>query len=555
MYRLAIEDHDGHRTVVPVAREEVSIGRRVGSTIRLTDRNVSRTHARLQMDDDGLWLVDESRYGTWLNERKIAGKAELRQGDSLRVGDYRLTLLDELADTVLLRQESGVTSEYAATLDRVPDLERDTLITSAPGDGPDPAPETASHLVIVSQPQPGRQIPLDEGSITIGRTDENDVVVDDESLSRMHARFDQLDGRWEVSDLDTVNGVRVNGLGVEESVLRDGDLIELGAVVFRFVDAGSGWRFRTVEIFSEPVRASRAGWPLMAGIGLLLGVVIALLWSTVPNEVIPPVPVATAPARTAPPPRPIPAPAPPPDRSAELDDMLQRGQAAMGRRDWAAAVAVLGRGADRGLTSAEAESMFAIARGEQANQARLRDAQNKLNAGKLDEAELALKAVAEASAYLPEAEALGRRLEAARSAARVTLATATQPAPAAAPARVRKASSPAPRTVRAKKRPAVAVPPPKPFGPTAAERRQIAERHFHEGRRLHTLGRTAGAEIELRKAAQMAPGFAEPHLILGLIYTRAGRKPEAIRSLRRFLKLAPGDKRRTMVEKMLRQMQ
>ena len=93
------------------------------------------------------------------------------------------------------------------------------------------------------------------------------------------------------------------------------------------------------------------------------------------------------------------------------------------------------------------------------------------------------------------------------------------------------------------------------LGEPTEERRAIAKRHFHEGRRLHALGRTAGAEIELRKAAQMAPGFAEPHLILGLIYNRAGREPEAIRSLRRFLKLAPGDKRRTMVEKMLRQMQ
>jgi len=51
----------------------------------------------------------------------------------------------------------------------------------------------------------------------------------------------------------------------------------------------------------------------------------------------------------------------------------------------------------------------------------------------------------------------------------------------------------------------------------------------------------------------MAPGFAEPYLVLGLIYTRADRRSEAARSFGRFLQLAPQDKRRPMVEKMLRQ--
>ena len=47
MWKLAIEDDEGKQTVVPLTRDEYTIGRKDGNTIRLTERNVSREHARL----------------------------------------------------------------------------------------------------------------------------------------------------------------------------------------------------------------------------------------------------------------------------------------------------------------------------------------------------------------------------------------------------------------------------------------------------------------------------------------------------------------------------
>ena len=46
MFKLVIEDDEGNKTVVPVIRDEITIGRKDGNTIRLTERNVSRDHAR-----------------------------------------------------------------------------------------------------------------------------------------------------------------------------------------------------------------------------------------------------------------------------------------------------------------------------------------------------------------------------------------------------------------------------------------------------------------------------------------------------------------------------
>ena len=50
MHKLLIEDDEGKTVAVPLSREEITIGRMDGNTIRLTEQNVSRKHARLSCD-------------------------------------------------------------------------------------------------------------------------------------------------------------------------------------------------------------------------------------------------------------------------------------------------------------------------------------------------------------------------------------------------------------------------------------------------------------------------------------------------------------------------
>ncbi len=47
-WNLIIEDDTGKAMAVPLTRDEVTIGRKEGNTIRLTERNVSRFHAKLK---------------------------------------------------------------------------------------------------------------------------------------------------------------------------------------------------------------------------------------------------------------------------------------------------------------------------------------------------------------------------------------------------------------------------------------------------------------------------------------------------------------------------
>jgi pSer/pThr/pTyr-binding forkhead associated (FHA) protein len=79
----------------PLWGETITIGRASREAtweIRLTDRSVSRPHARLEHRKDGFYLVDlESANGTLLNDVQVQAPAVLKDGDVISVGETRLT--------------------------------------------------------------------------------------------------------------------------------------------------------------------------------------------------------------------------------------------------------------------------------------------------------------------------------------------------------------------------------------------------------------------------------------------------------------------------------
>jgi ABC-type multidrug transport system ATPase subunit len=64
--------------------------------------------------------------------------------------------------------------------------------------------------------------------VTIGRWQENDLVLDDPQVAGVHARIQRIDGRWVLSDEDSTSGTYVNRRRVSAVELRDGDEILIG---------------------------------------------------------------------------------------------------------------------------------------------------------------------------------------------------------------------------------------------------------------------------------------------------------------------------------------
>jgi FHA domain len=70
---------------------------------------------------------------------------------------------------------------------------------------------------------------------TIGRESDNDLVVDEDTVSGYHARLLNRGGSWWIEDLKSTNGTLVNDSRVAgTTILRSGDVIQMGRVQLRF---------------------------------------------------------------------------------------------------------------------------------------------------------------------------------------------------------------------------------------------------------------------------------------------------------------------------------
>ncbi|MGE5443647.1 MAG: FHA domain-containing protein [Ignavibacteriales bacterium] len=74
---------------------------------------------------------------------------------------------------------------------------------------------------------------LDKEETTIGRTQENDIVIKNLAVSRHHAKIYAKDGKVVIKDLGSANGTFVNGARAEEVELSTGDVILIGKYVLK----------------------------------------------------------------------------------------------------------------------------------------------------------------------------------------------------------------------------------------------------------------------------------------------------------------------------------
>ncbi len=105
---------------------------------------------------------------------------------------------------------------------------------SEPGHTP-AAPRVPARLLIN-----GEQLPLDQPRMRIGRYPNNEIVLDHSTVSAYHADIiERADGRHEIQDNGSRNGTRVNGDIVTSRILKEGDLITLGAASMHYLGASS----------------------------------------------------------------------------------------------------------------------------------------------------------------------------------------------------------------------------------------------------------------------------------------------------------------------------
>ena len=327
MNKLVIQDDEGKTTVVPLIREEITIGRKEGNTIRLTERNVSRRHARILRSNGHVAIEDLNSYnGVRVNGSRIQGRCQLSLSDRVQIGDYLIELKsDEAAAGAyneqktqpieridpLMATDQGANVEPTAVV-AVQGMQQggaaapaapasQPMATPAPGAVPpvpgqamptavigladtDPgatgaSPGVSQHgrMVVLSTNFAGREWELNKPVMVIGRTDENDIVVNHRSISRNHAKITLENGRYSIADLNSSNGVRINGEEYGKVELRRGDMIDLGHVRMRFVEPGEDFLFGRDAVAMDV--GGRRGMGLYAAIGGVALLIVVLIFA------------------------------------------------------------------------------------------------------------------------------------------------------------------------------------------------------------------------------------------------------------------------------------
>jgi ABC transport system ATP-binding/permease protein len=374
MHKLLIEDDEGKTVAVPLIREEITVGRMDGNTIRLTEQNVSRKHAKLTLRSGVLRLEDLGSYnGTSLNGSALAGVATLKDGDVILIGDYRLGIQEDRQSQVTQAQPESLPAPAPAPVEEA--LEGQPTIPISTMGAHTAFSEPPARLVVASRFLSGTEFILERPSQVIGRTPENDIVLNHKSISRHHAKILRDGNRYTILDLESANGVRVRGAEHTKIELQSGDVIELGEVRLRFLSGDA-------DLYEEPGAwyRSKGKLGLVAGLGGAAAVgALIFVFAGGPAVRSKPVAVADLPRVAAPsqpvapvvqPTPPVPPPAEnakPAEPAVPLAELLAQAKASAQQEKWEEAVGLVDKATAQAPDSSEAAQLHKAILAEQKN--------------------------------------------------------------------------------------------------------------------------------------------------------------------------------------------
>lgn len=91
------------------------------------------------------------------------------------------------------------------------------------------------YAYLITQDEKAHRYPITNTIWRIGRSLDNEMTISDSSMSRRHAEIHRYNnGKFVLFDLGSTNGVYVNNKKIEKKKIKEGDIIEIGDVFFRF---------------------------------------------------------------------------------------------------------------------------------------------------------------------------------------------------------------------------------------------------------------------------------------------------------------------------------
>ena len=207
-------------------------------TFNASDIMVSRKHAAVRFQDGGYVVEDNNSFnGTLVNEQRISAPTPLFDNDEIRLGIggpvLRLVSPSRIAPrgaslagqrSVLLGQIPSLVGADATAFSKTMVAKLDTGQLNLPGK--DTEPQLLMSVAFG-----------DKKELTIGRDDRNDIKLDGLQISNRHARLLRSGDSVVIDDLNSTNGVYLNGTRVSRTSIQPGDAVSIGSFVIQ-VDQG-----------------------------------------------------------------------------------------------------------------------------------------------------------------------------------------------------------------------------------------------------------------------------------------------------------------------------
>jgi pSer/pThr/pTyr-binding forkhead associated (FHA) protein len=210
----------------------INVGRAEDMQIMIDSTSVSRRQAQIRMEDDGSWTVRDlgSTNGTFLNGQRLATARPLNRGDEISFGKFSLFFDSRIAEPVAEAIPSKENDDPARQL-------TDTFYLST-----EDAERLRRAVILKRRAQlrweaKGKSgtFYLENAAALVGRSTLCDLCVP--AGPRQHVLVMRSKFGVEVRNLSAWYRMTVNGWGFSQSVLRTGDVIEIGGLRLTFLDA------------------------------------------------------------------------------------------------------------------------------------------------------------------------------------------------------------------------------------------------------------------------------------------------------------------------------
>ena len=215
----------------PLDREHLlKIGRSDQNDIILDETAVSALHAEIEFDSDGYYITDiKSKNGTFVDGELVISR-KLKNGNRIAIGNY--SLLFQGAGDDSGSDELDTVSQATMTLDT--DIHRSRLAKSLAEIGEEKTPQKPQ-AVLTFLDGSRKPFSLEQPLTRIGKDTTCEIRAKGLFMSKRAAEIIRRDDVFYITPADGKTRVRVNYEAVrEETVLRDFDVIEVGATKMQF---------------------------------------------------------------------------------------------------------------------------------------------------------------------------------------------------------------------------------------------------------------------------------------------------------------------------------